>query len=881
MKKVNETVWKGILDRGRGETVRKEDEVPQEIQKALASYIDMFASIAFKGDYVVDSWPDFKAFVKDYREAPRMLQLRYNMENLLQYAEDHWEDVVLPTIEDAVNNVNATVDDIIDKLNNPDVNESTWGGMLDRGAGETVRKEDELTDEEHIQLKQYITDYGYEVVYGWGRGTDACKFDEFCDYLKKDREADSKIINYVKAYWFDEICDLVDASIEERQNDSQEEYVNESTWGGILDRGTGDTVRKEEFTEEFIDKVKSELIGFIMSVVYYIKNYELTFDGFYKYLEEIESPDEIKKIIYYVKTNKNECDKLLEKDIKFENKYLDEKVNGYLLRFVDNIVYDEKYHNTFSDIKKFASEIFKGHESPYYFNINEKQVFKDKSELFNDYIEDKWKNGFLKQKIDDLIKNENDEISKCGFVKEPGKTISETVDDWWYSLDEDKRDDLGWDEFGDDAEEEYYTDHNPKYNEYDGEDFNADEWWNDAWGIKRVKIYCSEHSKTNESTWGGMLDRGAGETVRKEDEVLNDDENHVLDTLARMCLNAIRIRKDRPDTKRGFIEYIEDRKKDNRITLGDKPLGDELYDRLINYVNKNWGDCDGVQEFLNEKIRPIELKESVWGDVLDRGRGTTVRKEDDLTFDDIKFIVKSFIDRIVYFEEYKNKIDDLEDLIERSWDLPGRKDAKEMAQKQIGYVRRNWQKIEKIIDDGINELEEKIKKIGFVKKAGESPFDTLYSWWDSLDKKIQKEIIDSLEYDDDYDDPKDIWESLSWDEQMTIYVKWSNTENVIKECEGVPGGATPASVGGMGAAYFPGPDGTPGSGDLPSPTGIVYHQVAPYTMFLKQIKKKKKKSKKFRKEDEPCVHSPNAKVYDYVDDFREYVDRTYNNMDRK
>jgi hypothetical protein len=44
---------------------------------------------------------------------------------------------------------------------------------------------------------------------------------------------------------------------------------------------------------------------------------------------------------------------------------------------------------------------------------------------------------------------------------------------------------------------------------------------------------------------------------------------------------------------------------------------------------------------------------------------------------------------------------------------------------------------------------------------------------------------------------------------------------------------------------------------------------------------KKNKKKKFRKEDEPCVHSPNAKVYDYVDDFRDYVDRTYNNMDRR
>ena len=781
MKKVNETVWKGILDRGRGETVRKEDEVLQEIQKALASYIDMFASIAFKGDYVVDSWPDFKAFVKDYREAPRMLQLRYNMENLLQYAEDHWEDVVLPTIEDAVNKVNATVDDIIDSLKDQNVNESTWGGMLDRGAGETVRKEDELTDEEMETLKQYISHYAYEIVYGEGRGTEACNLDEFCDFLEKNMESNPKIIDYVKTFWFDEICDLVDGAIEDRQNDPQEQYVNESTWGGILDRGAGETVRKED---------------------------DLT-------------PD----------------------DMKYS-----------FIGFAERIVYYEQYENTFDDFEKFMKERWN------IFTDDGKEYVQKKV----DYTRRNWDKGkVFKKTVDEDINRIEENIKKIGFEKEPGKTIDGTLDDWWDSLESYEKQDIL---IARGAEDNYV---------------HPDEMWGDLDWTEKMTEYVECNKETNESTWGGMLDRGAGETVRKEDEVLNDDENCVLDNLARMCLNAIRIRKNRPDTKRGFIEYIEDRKKDKRITLGDKPLGDEFYDRLINYVNKNWVDCDGVQEFLNEKIRPIELKESVWGDVLDRGRGTTVRKEDDLTFDDIKFIVKSFIDRIVYFEEYKNKIDDLEDLIERSWNLPGRKDAKEMAQKQIGYVRRNWQKIEKIIDDRVNELEENIKKIGFVKKAGESPFDTLYSWWDSLDKKIQKEIIDSLEYDDDYDDPKDIWESLSWDEQMTIYVKWSNAENVIKECEGVPGGATPASVGGMGAAYFPGPDGTPGSGDLPSPTGIVYHQVAPYTMFLKQIKKKKKKSKKFRKEDEPCVHSPNAKVYDYVDDFREYVDRTYNQMDRR
>ena len=102
----------------------------------------------------------------------------------------------------------------------------------------------------------------------------------------------------------------------------------------------------------------------------------------------------------------------------------------------------------------------------------------------------------------------------------------------------------------------------------------------------------------------------------------------------------------------------------------------------------------------------------------------------------------------------------------------------------------------------------------------------------------------------------------------------------INECDGVPGGLTPADVGAMGPAYCPGPNGEPGSGDLPSPTGIVYKQVAPFDSFIK-IRKQKKKKKKFRKEDEPCAHSENPPIYSHVDDFRDYVDRTYNNIDKK
>ena len=749
MKNINESIWGKVLDRGAGDTVRKEDDVN------LLDYDDLYDYIKSKysgklfyidKDYFgqggeticVDPIEHVSLFLKRLKDG--------NLEHiLLSWASVDIDDSFLLKLEErffvSSPNVkrriikekdgsctNQTYIDVIDffleHIDSIVVNESIWGKILDRGAGDTVRKE----DERHIYLERLLATYiklfaescHYHDEYTY------CSYPDFRSYIKDFRDNprieevcpnDSyfdDLLDYVnKETWDNQIFDTV-VEISQRIvhgehpitddviKELRKHNVNESIWGKILDRGAGDTVRKEEFTEEFIDKVESNLIGFTMLVVYYIKNYELTLDGFYKYLEENENPDEVKKIIYYVKTHKDECDKLLEKDIKFENKLLDEKVNGYLLRFVDDIVYDEKYHNTFSDIKKFASEIFKGYKRSYDFNINNKLVFKDKSELFNDYIDDKWNNS-LKQKIDDLIKDENDKISKYGFVKEPGKTISETVNDWWYSLDKDKRNDLGWDEFGDDAEEEYYTDSNPKYNEYSGEDFEADEWWDAAYGIRKVKIYCSEHSKTNESIWGKVLDRGAGDTVRKEDE-MNDDDFLMLRGLAKMFRNVVKRSGNTfwKNTCDSFIKYIERRKEEH--FWNDTP--NETYDKVIRFVQRKWGDCAGIQEFMDKYL--------------------------------------------------------------------------------------------------------------------------------------------------------------------------SN----INECDGVPGGLTPADVGGMGPAYFPGPNGEPGSGDLPSPTGIVYKQVAPFDSFIK-IRKQKKKKKKFRKEDEPCVHSENPPIYSHVDDFRDYVDRTYNQIDRK
>ena len=99
----------------------------------------------------------------------------------------------------------------------------------------------------------------------------------------------------------------------------------------------------------------------------------------------------------------------------------------------------------------------------------------------------------------------------------------------------------------------------------------------------------------------------------------------------------------------------------------------------------------------------------------------------------------------------------------------------------------------------------------------------------------------------------------------------------INEC-GIQGGATPMNVGGMGDIILPG-SGSPGSGDipLPSPTGVVYKQIQPFDQFIKKNWKnrkiKKSKRKRRLEKNSDAEHTPNAPIYDYIDDFRTYTQR--------
>ncbi len=130
-----------------------------------------------------------------------------------------------------------------------DMNESIWSDLQDRSSGEIVRKEDEFTEKDRKDLDTLIVSYANEVIYGRGMGTEACNLDDFCDYIETDNEIKDlnkdKVLQYVKDYWADEVCEDVDGAIEQAQSEYHQDMY-ESIWSDIQDRSTGETIRKED-----------------------------------------------------------------------------------------------------------------------------------------------------------------------------------------------------------------------------------------------------------------------------------------------------------------------------------------------------------------------------------------------------------------------------------------------------------------------------------------------------------------------------------------------------------------------------------------------------------------------------------------------------------
>ena len=170
---LKESVWQGILDRGTGETIKKEDELnnksPEEfvdylkdhyvindhrvsdIKYILNRFINIPIAVVGGGKYIY-TWN--LTFNSDIGELTIPSDLKHNAKKLwpklIKKFKLHDNGSIAFVKDKSINNTYALefIDFIIDNIDDNvtccisrKTNESTWGGMLDRGSGETERKE--------------------------------------------------------------------------------------------------------------------------------------------------------------------------------------------------------------------------------------------------------------------------------------------------------------------------------------------------------------------------------------------------------------------------------------------------------------------------------------------------------------------------------------------------------------------------------------------------------------------------------------------------------------------------------------------------------------------------------------------------------------------
>ena len=179
LSKIDESVWQGILDRGTGETIRKEDDINNYDGLQMADYInDHYTTISkgFEASYskvtdtlsvsVIEWKISEKHYHMDtvfyeydtntiyipkgfYEDTFKMLMF-HSPFSLSIYDDDYYSIIpkkgdvnnifFLEVIDFIINNTTGKQCTVISKK----TNESVWGGILDRGTGEKIKKEDDL-----------------------------------------------------------------------------------------------------------------------------------------------------------------------------------------------------------------------------------------------------------------------------------------------------------------------------------------------------------------------------------------------------------------------------------------------------------------------------------------------------------------------------------------------------------------------------------------------------------------------------------------------------------------------------------------------------------------------------------------------------------------
>ena len=760
------------------------------------------------------------------------------------------------------------------------IKESVWADIHKRSNGDQVRKEDDVNLLDLDEFYKYIKDhYKTKVEYidldamGSGNGdvlgVDITEnvilfykpkrghillswsrvkipmpfFDELVDRFKiENPNAMRRIITEKDGSCTNKtFVDVIEFFIEHKET-----LVNESIWADIHKRSNGDQVRKED--DCLIDEKELDKDSLICIKRYVILSvYHDMYDG---------KPETFLK-----------CIENWDDNISIRAQLYDKKKGEYV----------------------------------------------DPSKIIPPFIKKNWETGkSYKSCVNKKVSDVEDEIRKTGFVKKPGESINDTLSKW-FNDNEDLISEEYWDSYEEYAER-YYSEGGSRNTEIGVED-----WWDSLEYIDQVKIYQEHMKNTNESVWTDIHKRSTGELVRKEDEMTQKDLDD-LDKYITHFANEVVYGQGMGEEAATLDNFCDHIRQDYDVKDSDK-------DKIIEYVKKVWFDelCDDVSGTIEQVQKEYnqDMYESIWRDMHQRSNGEAVRKEDEnLSDEDCDFLddcLMEFATRVVWDGE-KASQEKLSNCIRKQSNNYKGIDV----ERVIKYVYDHWSAVSEELD-GLIAQEEKEKEDGM----NESVWKDIHQRSTGEQVRKEDELLDDKEnqilkqtakmfknavrvskYKDDdegydYSDSKEdfiyyieqrkgemFWTGVKEDvyDKIIDYVskKWTDgckgidefISEYIYECDGVPGGITPADVGGMGAITFPGADGTPGSGDIPMPTGHVYQQVAPFGIFIR-AKKGKKRKKKFRKEDEPCAHSPNAKVYDYVDDYREYVDRTYNNMDRR
>ena len=820
------------------------------------------------------------------------------------------------------------------------IEESIWSDIQDRSSGDTVRKEDDINNLDLNEFYAYIKDqYKTKVEYidlvamggenGDVLGVDITEnvilfykpkrghillswsrvkipmpfFDELTDRFKVENpNAMRKIITEKDGSCTNKtFVDVIDFFLGHKGT-----IMNESIWSDIQDRSAGDTVRKEDeydIDEKELERsvdtcIKTYVIGFI-----YYDKYDGSSDTFLKYIQEWNRNicqnaqlydrrfgkyvEPIKVIPSYVKKNwetgksyKSLVDKKMseeEKKVKDTGfikkpgesisdtlyKWFDENFEKLGDDFCEEIEeYNERYHN-----EGGSMSVDLGVED-WWDNLE----YIEQVEIYQDYMkktnESIWSDIQDRSAGDTVRKEDERHIYLERLLATYIKLFAEGCychDEYAYSSYPDFISYIK--DFRDNPRIEEVCPNNSYFD--DLLDYvNKETWDNQIFDtIVEIsqRIVHGEHPITddvikelrkhnvNESIWSDIQDRSMGKTVRKEDDVNLFDYDGLYNYIKSkysgklfyidkdyfgqggetICVDPIeKVSLFLKRLKDGSLEHI-------LLSWASVDIDDsfllKLEERFFvsspnvkrRIIKEKDGTCTNktyidVIDFFLEHIDSIAINESIWSDIQDRSMGKTVRKEDEMNDDDFLMLRKVAKMFRVGVRNYSNP-------------------------KKRKYTLKRIDGCDGFIDYILEKKKE-------------------HFWNDTPDEAYDKAIN---------------FVKNNWGDCTGIQEFIDKCLNNINECDGVPGGLTPADVGGMGPAYFPGPNGEPGSGDLPSPTGIVYKQVAPFDTFIKIRKQKKKKKKKFRIEDEPCAHSKNPKIYDHVDDFRDYVDRVYNNIDKR